>query len=348
MLKPMKNYFRLLAQGHKNGILSRALQPVLEVAGGIYGGTVGCVRSLYEKKVFPSKRLPFPVVSIGNLTWGGTGKTPLVEYLARKISEQQRTPLILTRGYGKDEVEQMRHHLPRALFGVGRDRYQTAQSLAKNHKIDIAILDDGLQHWALSRDMEVITINAINPFGNGKLIPRGILREPVSILNKASVVVIAHVNLVAPDELERLRQVILKVAPKVEITESYLEPLFFYRAEKRSRVSLDRLARERVTTFSGVACPRSFQLLLAHHGVKPVRNFEFGDHHAFSEAELKEIKEVSDAASAGEIVTTEKDFYRAPERITRVLNPLVLAARLRIKSGDEALSRRILPLLGVS
>ena len=345
--QPMKDYFRLLAQGHNDGILSHVLSPVLDVAGNIYGGTVRMMRSLYEKKIFPRTRLPFPVVSIGNLTWGGTGKTPLVEYLARKVGEHHRTALILTRGYGQDEVEQMRHHLPRTVIGAGTDRTRVALDLAKQHRIDIALLDDGLQHWAVERDAEIITVNALNPFGNGKLIPRGILREPLSVLKKATVLVITHSNLVRPAELDELRKTIQKTAPAVQMVESYLEPLFFYRAEKRSRVALQRLENQRVTTFSGVGCPRSFQLLLAHSGIKPIRNFEFGDHHRFTTGELLEIKRVSDSASADEIITTEKDFYRAPREITSALNPLVLATRLRIQSGEQILTDHLFRLLGV-
>jgi tetraacyldisaccharide-1-P 4'-kinase len=103
-----------------------------------------------------------------------------------------------------------------------------------------------------------------------------------------------------------------------------------------------------VATFSGVGTPRSFQLLLANSLIKPVRNFEFEDHHIFTENELRDIKRVSEAASADEIITTEKDFYRSPELITRVLNPLILAARLRISVGEEVLTERLFRLLGVT
>ena len=348
MANSTRNYFRRLAEGYEDGPLSKVLSPVLEMAGGAYGCGVGTLRGLYEKKILKSTQLPFPVISVGNVTWGGTGKTPFVEYLARRIGETGKTALILTRGYSHDEVEQMRAHLPKAVIGIGANRISVAREISAKQKIDVAILDDGLQHWPVHRDMEIVLVNALNPFGNYKLIPRGILREPLSVLGKASLVVISHANLVPPKQLTELKDEIRRYAPKAQLVESYLDPLFFYRARKKARVPLVKLENQRVTTFSGVGIPRSFQLLLTRHHIRPIRNFEFTDHHVFSKQELQEIKAVSDSASATEIITTEKDFYRAPEMISDVINPLVLAAKLRISSGEDVLNRKIFELTGGS
>lgn len=345
MQNAVKSYFRRLAEGYEDGPMSKVLMPVLDVASQAYGSSVQSIRKLYESRIFQQKKFKFPVISVGNLSWGGTGKTPLVEYLAKKIADQHKTPLILTRGYNQDEVVQFRHHIPKALIGVGKNRIQVAEKFARQHQVDVALLDDGLQHWPIARDLEIVAVNALNPFGNGKLIPRGILREPVTSLSRASVIVISHVNLISAKDLKGLRERLQEAAPKALMVESYLEPLFFYRAKNRERVMLNRLENQRVTTFSGIGAPRSFQLLLASLNIKPVRNFEFTDHHVFSDKDLQEIKRVSEAALASDIVTTEKDFYRTSEVITQLLNPLVLATRLRIKSSEEALSERIFRLM---
>ncbi len=348
MLKATRNYFRLLAEDKQQDMFSKALYPVLELGGWFYGKGVETMRFCYEKGMLRRKRLPFPVVSVGNLTWGGTGKTPLVEYLARKISERHRSPLVLTRGYSHDEVEQIKHHLPRVTVGVGKDRWRIANNMKQQHRIDVAILDDGFQHWPIERDVEIVVINALNPFGNEKLIPRGILREPVSILKKAAIVVLSHVNLADPKRVEELKKKISQAAPQALFAESYLEPLFFYRARKRVRVPLQRLKDKRVTTFSGIGTPRSFQILLSKCLMKPVRNFEFEDHHQYTEGDFQEIRRVSDLAGVDEIVTTEKDFYRSQDLISKTLNPLVLATRLRIASGEDILTDRLFRLLGVT
>jgi tetraacyldisaccharide 4'-kinase len=339
----MRNYFRRVAEGYEKGFFSRLLFPFLDFAASIYGAVTSASRSSKEKN---QTKLPFPVLSVGNLTWGGTGKTPFVEFLARKISEQQRTPLILTRGYSQDEVEQFKFHLPNILIGVGKNRAQIAGELAKQHRIDAAILDDGFQHSQIHRDLDIVMVNALNPFGNGKLIPRGILREPLSALTRAEVIVLSHANLVNAKDLEAVKEILQKQAPKAVIAEAYLEPLFFYRAKKRVRVALNRLENQRVTTFSAVGAPRTFQMLLSRLQIKPIRNFEFTDHHVYSARELMEIKHVSDSASAQEIITTEKDYYRCPDLISETLNPLILATRLHLSSGEEALNQKISKLLG--
>lgn len=341
MSKSTRNYFRRLAEGYEHGPLSRFLFPLLDAASGAYSGAANLHHALYEKGILKRKKLPIPVISVGNLTWGGTGKTPLVEFLARRIGERNPMVMVLTRGYGADESEQFRQHLPNAVIGVGKDRVQIAQELSKKHPVRAVILDDGLQHWPMERDLEIITVNGLNPFGNRHIIPRGILREPLAALKRASMVVISHANLITTKELEALKTEIRTYAPDVPIVDTQLEPLFFYRAKKRVRVPLAKLEHQKVATFSGVGAPRSFQLVLSRLHMRPIRNFEFSDHHRFSERELREIKEVSDSASVMEIITTEKDYYRCQELISEVINPLILATRMRIVSGEGLLMQKI-------
>lgn len=347
MAKSLRNYFRLLAEDREQGKMSRVMYPMLEKASHVYLWGQTKVRTGYENGTRKKKKLDYPCISVGNLTWGGSGKTPLVEYLARVISEMKKTPLILTRGYSHDEVQQYKEHLPNVLLGVGKDRYQAARKAGGSQKVDIALLDDGFQHWAIERDLEIVTLNSLNPFGNGHLIPRGSLREPKERLSRADVIVLTHTNLVKPSELRNLKTEIEKYNSEAVLVESYLEPLFLYRAKKGQKVSLEKLENKRVTTFSAVGVPRSFQLILASRSIKPVRNFEFTDHHVFSNRDLNEIRTVSKVASSEEIITTEKDFYRAPEKITKHLNPLVLATELRISNGEPELLGRIRELLGV-
>ncbi len=345
MATTTRNYFRRLAEGYEDDFFARCFYPFLDLGSSVYGSVVAATRKSYEENKGKRKKLPFPVVSVGNLTWGGTGKTPLVEFLARRIGERNRNVLILTRGYGSDESEQFRHHLPQAILGVGKNRLKVAEELSKKHKIDFAILDDGLQHWPIHRDLEIVTISALNPFGNYRLIPRGILREPLSVLSRADLVVVSHANLISQKELEQIKEEIKKHAPQAAVIETFLEPLFFYRAKKKARVPIEKLKHQKVATFSGVGAPRSFQLLLSQLHMRPVRNFEFADHHKFSEHELREIKEVSDSSSVAEIITTEKDFFRRQELISEIINPLVLATKLRISAGEGLLMQRLAKLL---
>lgn len=348
MSKSIRNYFLRLAQGENHEPGARLLTPLLELASCGYGAVSNFTRGLYEAKILPRQKLAFPVVSVGNLTWGGTGKTPFVEYLATRVGDFGKTPLVLTRGYNHDEVRQLERHLPRAVIGVGKDRAATAKKISRDRAINLAILDDGFQHWPLERDLELVMINAVNPFGNGKLLPRGILRESQAALRRAHFIVISYSNLVPKQTLAQLKEKVQGIAPQAAFLETRLDPLFFYRTKNRARVGPEKLRDKRVTTFSGLAAPRTFQLLLSEMQIKPVRNFEFADHHPYSVQDLDEIKEVSQAAFADEIVTTEKDYYRTPEMITERINPLVLAVRLAILSGEEALKGRLCQLLGIT
>jgi len=337
-----------LAEDRQHDTASTFLYPLLGFASWCYRLGVRTFRWLYEKKILARKRLPYPVVSIGNLTWGGTGKTPFVEYLARKICAHRRVPLILTRGYSHDEVKELQNHLPMAMVGVGKDRAKAAEQIIKEKRhVDIVLLDDGLQHMVLERDVDIVAINALNPFGNEKLIPRGILREPLTVLKRTSIVVLSHVNLIKEDELKKLKDKIKILAPQVQIVETFMEPIFLYRAKTHARMPLEKLAGKRVGTFAAVGTPRSFQLVLQRAHMKTVRNFEFLDHHNYTEEELLKIKQVGQSAGTEEIITTEKDFFRSRELIANVLNPLVLAARLRVISGEEILTDRLFRLLGV-
>jgi len=342
----LKDYFRLLSEDKDDSAAAQAIYPMLDYASRVYGKASRMYKEFYEKKKLKTERLPFPVISVGNITWGGSGKTPLVEYIARRVCEMNKNPLILSRGYSHDEIEQYKEHLPNILVGIGKDRAKTAREIAQKSRIDAAILDDGFQHWKLERDLEIVMINALNPFGNGKLIPRGSLREPVEAMARAHIIVLNHSNLIKPDMLRGMKKKITDLAPAALLVESYLEPLFFFRAKKRQRVPLEKLADKKVTTFSAVGVPRSFQLMLSNMKVKPIRNFEFSDHHMFSRGDLREIKTMRESSSSDEIVTTEKDFYRTPKDIMEVLDPLVLATRMRISTGEKAFMDKVARVAG--
>jgi tetraacyldisaccharide 4'-kinase len=344
----MKNYFRLLAEDKQNDPTNGVLSGALSLAAWGYGLGVQTFRGLYEKNILKRKHLPYPVISVGNLTWGGTGKTPFVEYLARKIGMHRRVPLVLTRGYSHDEALELQNHLPTAVIGVGKDRAKVAHRVKEEKRhVDVAILDDGLQHQILHRDVDIIVINSLNPFGNGKLIPRGILREPLSVLSRAAIIVLTHVNLVTSEELKKLKEKIAVLAPQARIVETMMEVLFLYRAKTRVRMAIEKMNGRRVATFAAVGTPRSFQLVLQRYQLKTVRNFEFLDHHEYTKEELLKIKEVAQSAGAEEIITTEKDFYRSRPLISDTLNPLILAARLKVVSGEDILTDRLFRLLGV-
>lgn len=337
-----KSMVRDAMEGAQPSTLSaKLLAPFLAIGGLCYKNGYESQKSKYLKDPASRTRFEFPVVSVGNLTWGGTGKTPLVEAIVRKALLAKKTPLIMTRGYSHDEVDQMRSHLEGAVIASGKDRVAAARLATRDTHVDLGILDDGMQHWRVERDLEIVTINALNPFGNGKLIPQGILREPPSALERAHLVVLMHVNFLKTQDLRELRKKVSDLAPQARLVQACVEPLFFYRGRDRLRVSIEKMRGKRVTAFSGIGAPRSFQLILQRSKVKPVRNFEFMDHYEFKKKDLEEIRKVSDLAGAEDVVTTEKDFYRSKKLLSEVLDPLVLATRIQFVSGEDFLDEHI-------
>ena len=338
-----RNHFRLIAEGHPSaGKWVFLLRPFLSLGAFIYRIGLSVHRSLYQFGILKQRSFELPVISVGNVVWGGAGKTPLVEHIARFYLNRAKTPLILARGYGEDESKELARKLPEAKFGIGKDRFAAGREALHSGPADVIVLDDGFQHWPLARNLDIVVINVLNPFGNSSLIPRGILREPIASLKRASMIVLNDVNLKPRQELDQLKKTIRQiVGSEIPFVEAYHEPLYFYRPYSRERLAPERLEGERVTSFSGIGMPRSFQMLLNQIGLRTARNFEFCDHHMYTEQELKEIRAMKELSESEEIVTTEKDFFRCEELMNKIFRPLVLKVRLRFTGGEDVLARKL-------
>ena len=153
-----------------------------KILSSIYGAVVALWKASYEWFPARKKRVSVRVISVGNITCGGTGKTPLTVRLAQWLKEEGKKVAVLTRGYGKDEVQELQKKLPGIPVVVGRDRVRSAHEAVAKHGAEVLILDDGFQHIRLARDLDIVTLNATEPFGPGGLLPTGTLREPLSEL----------------------------------------------------------------------------------------------------------------------------------------------------------------------
>ncbi|CAM8986936.1 unnamed protein product [Rhodiola kirilowii] len=185
-------------------------------------------------------RLPVPVISVGNLTWGGNGKTPMVEFLARLFADSGIPPLILTRGYaGGDEAIMPRRHLEgtSAKIGMCINRSKAEQremSVLVSGGIGVAILDDGIQHLSLWRDLDIVMVNATMPWGNSCLIPLGPLREPLPALKRADIVVIHHADLVTEQDMEKLESLMYKIKDDLPIFSTAMVPSHYFKVGNSS------------------------------------------------------------------------------------------------------------------
>ncbi len=262
-----------------------------------------------------SVRLPKPVISVGNLTWGGTGKTPLQIKLISDLLAQRKRPAVLTRGYKgagrqngvigyNDEVALMRKYFPGVPFGVGSNRVVTAQKIMGAYPIDLFVLDDGFQHWRLKRDLDIVCVDATNPWGGGHLIPWGALREPISGLKRAQVVVLTRSELVSDIIRDKITDEIAQFMQRENIFTSYFSHQLFSWKDKLVDLS-STLNGSRVLAVSAIGNPRSFEENLRSHGADVVP-FRFPDHYPFADSDLLHIEKRMKKERAM-LVVTEKD-----------------------------------------
>lgn len=344
----------------------------------IYNLVVQARLWLYKKRIFHDQPLGCLVVVVGNLTVGGTGKTPVVEKFARSLAERGRKVAILSRGYksrpeplwrrlwrqlthgkapppkvvsdGKhvlldsetagDEPFMLARNLPGVLVIVDKNRVKSGSYAIRKYGVDTLVLDDGFQYLPLKGRLNLLLIDKTNPFGNRHLLPRGILREPVKHLKRASYIFITKSNGVADPKLEQL---IRRHNKEAEIIECAHKPQFLQSVWEEERLALDSLRGKRVGAFSAIATPENFEQFLRDFGASVLYTKRFIDHHRFSEAELEQIFAQAEEANLDYLITTEKDAVRLPlERMTNL--PLYyLRLEIDIISGvndfEEAVSR---------
>jgi tetraacyldisaccharide 4'-kinase len=297
-----------------------------------YRGLVRGDLASYTCGVRQRRRLPCRVISIGNLTVGGTGKTPLTMWVARWYQQQGWRVAVLSRGYGAHTTGRVQvvsvgdgplvdwrtagdepYHLACALPGVavliGRDRYASGHYAYEHLGAQVVILDDGFQHHALQRDLDVVLIDTSNPFGHGTLLPRGILREPLRALRRADAIILTRVEM-ASDRLSALLQQIRRWNPVQPIYRMTTVAEALCRGDTGSAVDLTWLQRRRLVAFTGIGNPQAFGTTLARLGGEVAALLVFPDHHPYTARDWQVIVEMARQRQAAGLVTTEKDAVR--------------------------------------
>ncbi len=299
------------------------------------------------------KRMPLKVISVGNITLGGTGKTPLVEYICRFLKEHGHRFAVVTRGYTPahkeasggaaiaDEPQMLSERLEQVPVIVKPDRVEAISEASRTYGADGVVLDDGFQQWHIHKDIEIVTVDGVNPFGNGRLLPRGILREPLFALKRADVFVITKTNCV-PD-ISVLRRRLESINQSALIVESKHTIVGVYEFENPGRMhSLGSLKGKIVTVLSGIGDPHSFESMLKEAGVCVGLSFQFSDHHAYTHDDLASVTSASRNKGIDTILTTEKDGVRLRHLNFQSLVCTVMVARLEIvltNGKDQFLDR---------
>lgn len=303
---------------------------VLAPLGGLYGVAMKARRALYRSGRFRTRELRAPVISVGNLTTGGTGKTPLVEWIANELARKGRRVCILTRGYGRrssgarvivsngsevladaNQAGDEPFLLAERLKGLAAvicdaDRVAAASWAVENFKSDAFVLDDGFQHLRVARNLNILTIDATNPWGNGRLLPAGILRESPAELARADCIVITRAD--DSDQTEELQRKIdeLSSGPRIFTSRMTIRGLRQV-AGRESPFGADETKTSRVAAFCGVGNPESFFSLVRRAGYQLCHTQTFRDHHIYSQADIDRVARESNKRGAQVLLTTAKD-----------------------------------------
>lgn len=293
---------------------------ILPPLSALYSAVTRTRLSLYQRGTFRTTKLDRPVISVGNMTVGGTGKTPLVEWVAKALASSGKKVCILTRGYGRQNSERQvivsdgqailatpaeagdepyllaTNLLGQAAVICNADRISAGRDAIEVFGTECFVLDDGFQHLRLARDLDIVTIDATNPWGGGQLLPYGRLREPLSGLRRAHCVVLTRCNQV--NDLDPLRKQIRDLIGENPVFESSMKP-------RRSTPS-----SEPVAAFCAIGNPKSFFDQLRNSGNKLVVEKAFRDHHAYTQKDIDDLVDAATRAGATSLITTAKDAVK--------------------------------------
>lgn len=362
-------YLYQLVHGERPGILANILLGLLRLFSLLYGLGVIVKLALYKYGVLKQHKLNCRVISLGNITVGGTGKTPTAQRLAAMIRDMGYKVVILNRGYratfrgdiglvsdGRKiymtvtEAGDEAYLLAKSLRGVsvviGRDRRVTGRYAVERLNADVVILDDGYQHWQLVRDLDIVLIDTLNVFGNNFLLPRGTLREPLANLARADAFLLSRVDQSSDDSRGNLRALLARYnhsAPVVESTHTpqcFLEIEEWYKGIRVTPIALDTICGKRVMAMSAIGNPSSFEQTIADIGAAVIDSNRFPDHHDYTMAEMQQVMEKAVENGDCALIITDKDAVKIPAEFIhsdRQLPMYVLSIKLNFVDGYQEL-----------
>lgn len=370
-IEQLEAYLLDVIEGRRTGKLAALLRGTLRTLSWIFTLIVQVRLWLYHHRIIRPSTLGCQVISVGNLTVGGTGKTPVVEVFARNLQQQGRKVAILSRGYkskelpflqkmtqrittgkietpprvvsdGKrllldshtagDEPYMLASNLPNVAVVVDKDRVKAGKYAIKELGCDTLILDDGFQYLKLGHRLDIALVDRTNPFGGGHLLPRGLLREPIRNIKRAGFIFITKCDKDGdPDLKEQLR----RMNPVAEISECRHAAKYLKHVFGETTYGLDRLKGMKIATISGIAVPESFENALRGFGAEIVYSRRFADHHRFTQQEIINTINWSIKRGAEAILTTEKDAVRFPF-VDRLDIPVIyMRVEIEMLSGED-------------
>jgi len=362
-------YLYKLIHGERQGPLAALLLGILRLSSFIYELGVNIKLGLYKAGLLQQHRLACRVISLGNITVGGTGKTPTAQRLAAIIRDMGHRVVILNRGYragwrgqvglvsdgrriymsvseAGDEAFLLAKNLPGVAVVIGKNRTVTGDYAVANLKADFIILDDGYQHWQLARDLDVVLIDSINVFGNNFLLPRGTLREPLTHLDRADAFLLTRADQASDDVRDVIRETLGRYNDRALVVESVHSPRCFieieewYKGVRPETIALEAIRGQKVLAFSALGNPTSFEQSIANLGAELVEAVRYPDHHDYTMAEMQHIMLQAVDREVYALVTSEKDAVKIPSEFIHSDRPLpvyVLGIEVRFVDGYQEL-----------
>ena len=340
--------YRKLISGKSSKPGAVLLRFILGIAALVYRVIVGLRNFLYSKGWLKIHRADVPVISIGNITTGGTGKTPLVIRLCNFLRSSGTKCAILTRGYKAnqnygDEPAVLAESCPGVQVVINPDRIAGAKAASKSGA-QVLIMDDGFQHRRLARDLDIVTIDGTVPFGYGRLLPAGLLREPVNSLKRADAVVITRCDQIEEKELVQLEDELKQINPDMVIARSVHAPVYAKSTDDRE-TSLEELEGKRIFAFCGIGNPEASLSTVKGLGAKLVGSRIFDDHYHYTDDCIADIYDRAQHLDADLILTTQKDWISisslAITHSSEDINVAFLAIELRFTNGEEKITQLI-------
>ena len=376
-IENFQTYFYHMINGQKkHSSIEKAFINLLQVFSYVYGGLVKLKLAGYRVGLFKQKKLDCFVISLGNITVGGTGKTPTAYQLATYIRDLGYKVVILNRGYRSkwhgevgvvsdghelkmdasyagDEAFMLAKHLPQIPVLIGPERAISGQYAIDNYDAEVAILDDGFQHWQLQRDLDIVLVDAVNVFGNGYMLPRGTLREPMSHLARADVFLLTKVDQAADGSCQYIKDTISRYNDEALLLDSVHQPKSFIRLEEWADniagegVPVSFMSGKRVMAVSAIGNPASFEHTIGSTGAEIIESLRFPDHHDFTADEFSDIISQAAKNDVEAIIITEKDAVKVPD-LTNVKQELqavvpiyVITITVKFLQGEEAFKKLI-------
>lgn len=321
--------FRDLISGRTTGIWAQIVRGVLRAASLLYSCAVSGRNQLYDRGLLELHRTGVPVISVGNLTTGGTGKTPVAALICQRLRQLGRQPGLISRGYratadgSNDEKRVLELLVPGIPHIQQPDRVAAVRDLLMLEQAarpDVVVMDDGFQHRRLHRDLNLVLIDATCPFGFGAVLPRGLLREPLSGLRRADAVLLTRADLISSEERGRIEERLRVLAPSLgqRILQVNFEPQGL-RDQTGRQHPLDSFRGRAVFLMTAIGNPDAFRTTCLDAGLTVAGQRWFPDHHHYSSADITSVQQEAAAQGAELVITTVKDLVKIHERRENVL-----------------------------